>query len=359
MDTASLKVELLCLGAKTDENIDKGRRGGAGPTGGRYLILPGGTSVNVPFQGEFVSHSPFRLTRNVEGWMLLRDEQPLVNVELVDPPNFYRKKTSDGVLMWKIAQLHGRDCLGSTVYQRCHYWRLGKPCKFCAIELSADQGSTVEAKSPRQLAEVAVEAAREGVVSHVTLTTGTPPTQDKGAILLAEATKAIKEAAGLPVHVQLEPPRNLRCLELLAEAGADTIGIHIETFDRKTLAENCPMKLDVKSFFNAWRKSVGLFGEAQVSSYIIAGLGETEQSIIKGAEELAVLGVVPYLVPLRPLPETPLSRSSPPSSDTMIRLYKSLSEILAKYGLDPKKAKAGCVRCGCCSALNEFLKGSG
>jgi radical SAM protein (TIGR04043 family) len=356
MDPAILKVELLCLGARLEGDIDKGRKGGAGAAGGRYLILPENIYVNTPLQGDFVLRSPFKLSKTAEGWMLFRDGEPLVGVKLLGTPKFYEKYTSDGLPMWKIALLHGRDCLASTVYQRCYYWQLGKPCKFCAVELSADLGLTIEVKSPNQLAETALEAVREKVVSHVTLTTGTPETPDKGAILLSEAAKAIKERSGLPVHVQLEPPHDLRYLDMLAEAEVDTVGIHIETFDKKALAENCPMKRDSESFFRAWREAVKLFGEAQVSSYIIAGLGETKQSILEGAETLARMGVVPFLVPLRPLVGTPLARSSPPTPSEMLTLYEAVSEILAKYGLDPRKNKAGCVRCGCCSALNEFYK---
>lgn len=41
-DVLRLKVELLCRGVRLGTKIDKGRKAGAGPAGGRYLVLPGG-----------------------------------------------------------------------------------------------------------------------------------------------------------------------------------------------------------------------------------------------------------------------------------------------------------------------------
>lgn len=353
---ALLKNELLCLGARASEGVAKGRKGGAGPAGGNYFLLPGGVCVNIPLQGPFVEGSPFEIVKSGGRWILLRNGAPYEAVDAVERPRFYEKSTSDGVPMWKIALLHGKDCLASTVYQRCYYWRLKRACAFCAIELSLAYGSTIEFKSPKQLAEVALEAFKEGVVNHVTLTTGTPPSPDKGVSMLVGAARAIKKATKLPVHVQLEPPGDLKALEALAEAGVDTVGIHIESFDEGVLASVCPMKADVQSFLKAWDTAVDIFGEAQVSTYLIAGLGENERSVIKGAELLIRMGVIPFLVPLRPLIGTPLESVSPPPPERMLRLYEVVCQTLKTYGLNPMKNKAGCVRCGACSALNEFYK---
>jgi len=38
----------------------------------------------------------------------------------------------------------------------------------------------------------------------------------------------------------------------------------------------------------------------------------------------------------------------------MIRLYQAVCEVMKSYGIDPQKNKAGCARCGNCSALTEF-----
>jgi radical SAM protein (TIGR04043 family) len=355
LDSFTIKTELLCLGAQTKENIDKGRKSGAGPAGGRYFLLPDGTCVDLPLQGAFIKKSPFSLIQDEKGFVLLKNGEFYTRMQLVPTPAFYDKTTSDGKLMQRIAILHGEDCLASTVYSRCIYWRSKKQCKFCGIELWHDK-PVIELKTPKQMGEVAYEAMKEGVAKHVTLTTGTPPTLDKGAVLLAEATKEIKKNTNMAVHVQIEPPKNGKWLELLYKAEVDTVGIHVESFDEKVLSETCPMKPPLKEYVKAWEKAVKLFGEGQVSSFLIVGLGESDESIYRGAIQLANLGVIPYLLPLRPIIGTALEKAVPPVPKRMMKLYESVAQILHSFGLDPQKNKAGCVRCGACSALNEAFK---
>jgi len=351
LNTTRLKIELLCRGARTEESIDKGRKGGAGPTGGRYFTLPDETCIEIPLQGKFVESSPYRLVQTHGNWRVLRGTRSLVEVKPVPRPRFYEKATSDGTPMRKVAVLHGKDCLASTVYSKCVYWSSGKQCQFCGIELWHSE--RLIRKQPKQLGEVAEAAFKEGAAKHITLTTGTPPGPDKGALMLAETTKAIKEHVNMPVHVQLEPPHNTKFLEILRDAGIDTVGIHIESFDEKVLNHVCPVKSNVKEYFEAWKSAVELFREGQVSTFIIAGLGETDESILLGVEKAARIGVIPYLLPLRPIAGTVFENVSPPPPRRMIKLYRSLVETLHRVGLDPRKSKAGCVRCGACSALQE------
>jgi len=355
-----LKVELLCNGGKLSAKIDKGRKAGAGPAGGRYIVLPGGYCVNTAFWGNFAEESPWELTERNGAFFLMRKGEKTVEevpAEVVPYPNFYSKTTSDGTPMWKVALLHGTDCLTTTVYQKCDYWKLGKKCKFCGIELSLTSGATIPVKKPRQFREVVEAATEEGVCSHITLTTGTTASPDRGSTLLAEVVREVKSHRKIPIHVQVEPPEEDKYLEMLADAGADTIGIHIETFDRRVLEEVCPGKAETKleRYFEAWKRSIELFGEEQVSSFIIAGLGEGDESILRGAEELARIGVIPYLVPLRPIVGTEFENKRPPSPKRMISLYKHVAETLRTYGVNPGRNKAGCVRCGACSAIKETM----
>jgi radical SAM protein (TIGR04043 family) len=360
VDLLRLKVELLCEGGRLSAKIDKGRKVGAGPAGGRYIVLPGGFCVNTAFWGAFTEKSPLELTeRNGEYFLMRKDDETLeeVPIEVVPNPNFYSLKTSDGVPMWKIALLHGTNCLATTVNQKCVHWKFGKECKFCGIDLSLQSGTTIPVKTSKQFREVVEAAAEESVCNFITLTTGTTATPDRGATLLAEVAREVKSHQKIPIHVQMEPPENDKYLEMLADAGADTIGIHIETFDRRILKEVCPGKAEttLEKYFEEWRRSVELFGEEQVSSFLIAGLGEDDESILRGVEELARIGVVPYVVPFRPIVGTEFENKRPPSSKRMIALYKRVAETLKIYGVNPNKNKAGCVRCGACSAVKEAL----
>lgn len=350
-----LKVELLCLGVRLPPESDKGRRYGAGPAGGQYIILPGGSCVNAATWPHYTSRSRWAMEASSRG-LYLASGSMRVPVKIVPKPRFYAEKTSDGTPMWKVALLHGVDCLATTVLQSCWYWRHGMQCRFCGIELSFKHGHTILYKKPRQLAEVVQAALEEGVCSHVTLTTGTPASGDMGAELLAEAVKAVKSIDDIPVHVQIEPPSDLRHLDKLMEA--ETIGVHVETMDSEIFAKVCPGKArrGYEPYYRAWSYCVENWGRGQVSSFLIAGLGESSESLIEGSRKLAELGVIPYIVPLRPIEETPMQHASPPSPEELTRVCVKAAEAMLEENLDPFSNKAGCVRCGACSALLEAYR---
>lgn len=356
METKNLKVELLCLGARVS-GVDRGRKAGAGPAAGGMFLF-GSTVANVPTQSWFVSTSPYSVSPESENrdgrYIIKRDGERITEVRF-PLAKFEKLKTKDGIPYNKIALLHGADCLATTTIQTCVYWNTPKRCKFCAIELSLRSGATIARKKPEQLAEVAIAAKKLDHVTHVTLTTGTTPTPDKGINYLVETARAIKEAAGLPIHVQFEPPKELSMIDVLYDS-VDTVGIHVETFDRKVLKEValCKAEIPFKHYVDAWKRSVELFGDSQVSSYVIAGLGESNESIIKGSKLLAELGVYPFIVPLRPIPGSLLENEKPPSPDRMRYIYEEVAEILHDNGVSWRKNKAGCVRCRACSALPDF-----
>ncbi len=352
-----LKVEILCRGLRVEDGLNGGRRTGAGPAGGRHLVLDGGAVVNAPVWPSFARTSRLSLRRVEDRWFVFEGDRRVVEVEPVPVPRFYHRVTSTRVPMWKIALLHGRDCVATTLLQTCVRWASGLRCKFCGIELSLRGGLTVARKTARELVEVVGAALEEGVCRHVTITTGTPASPDRGASLLMEAAKALKESYDVPVHVQLEPPRGEGVFGMLADAGVDTVGVHIETFDEEVRRRVCPGKAEVpqEEYFKAWREAVDAFGEGQVSTYVIAGLGEGDGSILWGAEEAARMGVVPFLVPLIPIRGTDMEGLKPPSPERMFRLYGSLRRILLDFGVNPLVNKAGCVRCSSCSALREAM----
>jgi putative N-acetyltransferase (TIGR04045 family) len=219
-----------------------------------------------------------------------------------------------------------------------------------------ERNQTLAQKTPEQLAQVAKTARIQDAISHVVLTSGTAEPPGSEISYLARCTGAIKAATGLAVHVQFAPPKDLKQIDGLKRAGVDTVGIHIESFDRKTLARIAPAKaaIGLQRYEHAWRRAVELFGPNQVSSFLIAGLGEPEESIVWGSEVLADLGVYPFVVPLRPIPGSRLQNARPPNPGSMQRIYAAVANVLQTKGLSARNSLAGCVRCGACSALHAF-----
>jgi len=331
------------------------RRGGAGPAeGGTFLV--DGIPVSLPISSKYVSASPYILREEGGQYLIFKDEKTVSPVNFIGRPKFYDHSTEEGIPYPKIALLHGKDCLATSVIQTCTYWHSSERCRFCGIELSYGNDLTIMVKTPDQLSEVALKAKELDSIQHIVLTTGTVRPSGKEISYLVPCASAIKKATGLPIHAQFCPPSNMEGLYELKEAGVDTVGIHIESFDFETLSQVAPAKaaIGLERYKKAWKMAVEIFGPNQVSSFLIVGLGEKTDSIIWGSKFLADLGVYPFVVPLRPIPGSLMQDSLPPDPEEMKRIYEAVACILKRKGLSASQSLAGCVRCGTCSALSLF-----
>jgi radical SAM protein (TIGR04043 family) len=352
-DAVRLKVELQSQGVRLAIEDAKGRVGGAGPAEGITLFFEE-LIATVPACAAFVSASPFTLEERGAATVLVRDGSELCRVEVAAPPAYYSRKAG-GVAMEKIALRHGRDCIGSTVAQSC---ARAEPCLFCGISLSRKAGATIARKSPGDLGEVAAAAWDEGF-SQAVLTTGTTDLEECGIPLLVSCSEAVKRSTGggMEVHVQFEPPEDLALIDRAASS-ADSAAINLECFDEDTLARVAPGKaaLGPDRYRAAWGRAVEAMGEGQVACFIIVGLGEPAASVLEGCRLLTSLGVFPYVLPLRPIPGTPMGSCAPPSASYMLSTYEAAAGIIESSGLSRKGVlAAGCVRCGACSAITDIL----
>ena len=336
------------------------RRGGAGPSDHKALTLMG-TTVMVQIHTKPASESPFTCDPpDAEGRsMLYRSGVPEVPLQFPPQPKFYGLSTGDGTPYWKIAQLHSHNVLATTVLQTCiRYGNAQTKCQFCAIGESLRAGRTIAKKSAEKLAEVAEAAMRLDGVEQVVLTTGTPSTDDRGAAVLAEAAAAIKVRTGLLIQAQCEPPSDFTWFHRLQEAGVDSLGMHLEAWDEEVRARIMPGKAEVPvSFYlKAFAAAVRVFGRGQVSTYLLAGLGDTVEGLLDGCRQLIALGVYPFVVPFVPIGGTQLEHRSPPTPEFMRAILQPLGQMLSEAGMTSDTVKAGCAKCAACSSLSTFEK---
>lgn len=363
MDTQTLITELQSTGLRLVEGPGGpvGRRGGAGPSD-HVAVSIDGAVVMIPVHTDGAAASPFsaRISRGGEGVVELGGEA-VAELRLVPTPRFYALSTADGTPYPKIALLHGADVLASTVLQTCV--RYGDPataCSFCAIGQSLAAGRTLARKAPEQLAEVAEAAARLDGVKQVTLTTGTPRTADRGAAHLAECARAIQARVALPVQAQCEPPDDFAWFARMRDAGVGSLGMHLEAVGEGVRSAVMPGKAEVSvaHYFAAFEAAVGVFGRGQVSTYLIAGLGDPADALVEVSERLIAIGVYPFIVPLVPIRGTRAAELPPPSGDFMRSIYERVGPMLERGGLVSSEVKAGCVRCGACSSLSSYERPS-
>jgi radical SAM protein (TIGR04043 family) len=360
MNKQALITELQSYGLKLIEpNVGAdGRKGGAGPSDHKAVTVDG-TTVMVPVFTGTAARSPYvaRIEDSTGAIVLEYEEQAIAPIHFPQQPQFYSLTTADGIPYWKIALLHSHDVLATTVLQTCMRYRdAATACQFCAIEKSLAADRTIARKTPAQLAEVAETAVRLDGVKHMVMTTGTPNSSDRGAAYLTECARAIKARVNLPIQAQCEPPDNFIWFERMKAAGIDSLGMHLEAVDPEVRAKIMPGKATVplSHYFAAFAAAVKVFGWGQVSTYLLAGLGDRLETLVEACDRLIQLGVYPFVVPFVPITDTPLAHHPAPQSDFMYELYQHVGDLLKQSGMSSAEIKAGCAKCGACSALSTF-----
>jgi radical SAM protein (TIGR04043 family) len=313
----------------------------------------------VPVYNSVSQQSPYRLEASACGAVQLHQEgaEGGARVETPPEPRFYDLRTAEGIPYRAIALLHGRDVLATTLLQTCIRFREpGGACQFCAIEQSLEEGRTVVRKTPAQVAEVAEAAVRLDGVRQLVMTTGTPNSDDRGARLMAETAAAVKARVDLPIQAQCEPPDDPRWYRVMKEAGVDSLGMHLEVVEPEVRARILPGKseLTLERYEQAFAEAVAVFGRGQVSTYLLAGLGDRASSLIACSERLIDLGVYPFVVPFVPIAGTPLQHHPAPSTDFLLEVYTAVGARLRASDLHSQAMSAGCAKCGACSALSLF-----
>ncbi|MFC9838299.1 MSMEG_0568 family radical SAM protein [Rhodococcus sp. NPDC127530] len=349
MSDLSTRVDVAVRGIRS-LNVPVTRTSGAGPSDDGHVLI-GGIGGAIPIR----SDSPYEVSGNR---LLMNGTDMGVEIEPVRRPRFYDLDTADGISYEKIARLHGTNVLATTVVQTCIRYDPQQRCRFCSIEASLQSGSTVAVKKPEQLAEVAEAAVRLDGVTQMIMTTGTSAAKDRGARHLARCVAAVKAVATeLAIQVQCEPPGDLRTITDLRDAGADSIGIHVESLDEEVRRRWMPGKSTVPldEYRAAWREAVRVFGRNQVSTYLLVGLGEDPDELVAGAAELIDMGVYPFVVPFRPLAGTLAVEdgAQAPSPALLADVTSRVAKELQAGGMRGADQKAGCAACGACSVLQN------
>jgi radical SAM protein (TIGR04043 family) len=346
LTTIDVRADLAVRGVRVATPVR--RPAGAGPSDDGHLVIDGANAA-LPINPQ----SPYEV-RGTRLW--LGETDTGLSLDVVRRPRFYDLTTADGVRYEQIARLHGRDVLATTVVQTCIRYAQDQRCRFCTIEESLRSGATVAAKTPAQLAEVAEAAVRLDGVRQMVMTTGTTAGPDRGAGNLVRAVRAVLEAVpGLPIQVQIEPPRDLSVIHDLRAAGAVSMGIHVESLDDDVRLKWMPGKgaVPMAEYEAAWSTAVSVFGRNQVSTYLLIGLGEDPEDLVAGAARLIGMGVYPFVVPFRPMPGTLARRDGVPApAPSLVRdVSERVAALLKAAGMLGTDQKAGCAACGACGVL--------
>ncbi|MCS3923141.1 radical SAM protein [Methanosalsum natronophilum] len=222
-----------------------------------------------------------------------------------------------------------------TVSEKCIF-----DCKFCPVP---KLGGRI--KSFKEVIKLLEKAYDTGKMDSISITSGVSETPDKEVERVNEIVLEAKKY-GVPIGVSVYPTNKSN--KILKAAGVDEIKYNVETMDRAVFDEVCPDQ-NLEYILDKLEEAVKLFGKNHVFSNFIIGLGENDDSVIQGIEELASIGVIPILraANLSPLREGEVYINRP-TAERIMYLTRKLKEILDIHGLNAAVSRTMCLPCTGC-----------
>jgi radical SAM protein (TIGR04043 family) len=137
-------------------------------------------------------------------------------------------------------------------------------------------------------------------------------------------------------------------------SGIVSLGMHLEAVSEPVRERVMPGKAEipVSRYLRAFERAVSVFGRGQVTTYILAGLGDSSEDILSMCRLLVGIGVYPFVVPFVPIRGTPLEAHAPPAPAALNDLLVRVAALVREGGLSREAIAAGCGRCGACSTLS-------
>lgn len=315
-----------------------------------------GTLINVCVAEAFCEKSPFTASIESNGtWVLYKNGYRLGAFEFLQLPNWTMEKVGN-LLVGDLVRPHADNCISLWPSQECAFIKEGKGCKFCGL-ISAEQLKIVSVDDAVKAVSFALDYNSK---YEVNISGGTCGSPDEAVDFLIEICSKLKRKYHeIIISVECAPPKDLNKLEQLRMAGASALIINIEIYNDELRKEICPGKgfASFSYYLEALKRGVELFGKGNVSSVIIVGL-QPEKDVEKACRELIAKGVIPTLMPFKPLDGTPLQNYSLPSDEEYIRLSRNSAKEMKSNRVEIE-CKSGCAACGACSIdidLKEIFK---
>ena len=307
------------------------------------------TLINVCVAENFCQTSPYtiRQTGKENDWLLLKNGVPLGKLAFLDFPDWVYQ-SGKGEMIGKIVRPHSDKCVSLWPSLNCSYVLEGKGCQYCG--LNALQKNEMIQFQPDYLAEIVQIALAHNPDYEINLSGGTCCSPDNAIDYLASICHAITDKCGkTTISVECAPPENPKSLCRLKDAGASAIIMNLEIFNETLRQKICPGKGVIRNdrYYKAFIEAVKLFGTGNVSSVLIVGI-QPKQDIIAACEQMIQLGVIPTLIPFKPLDGTPMQHENVPDCEEYIEISRKVAILLKKHGLVISRT-SGCASCGACS----------
>jgi len=164
---------------------------------------------------------------------------------------------------------------------------------------------------------------------------------------LINIAKEIRVSCDIPISVSCQPlTRDM--MQTLAEAGVNRVSVALDAVTNELFdvvkGATVGGLYKWENHLAALEEAVEIFGRNNVSTHLIAGLGEREEDFVKLVQTCVDMGVYPAIFAFTPINGTIMEHNSPPPIDYYRRLQ--LTQYLITHGLcryEKMKFKKGCL----------------
>lgn len=349
-----VKAELLCYGLNISDEQKKSisvfnpfidEKGFVNAT---HIIFKD-VLINVCVAEEFCKKSPYSI-REKEGrneWILLKKNIPIGSFTFLDFPEWVYNRIN-GEMIGRIARPHSNKCISFWPSLNCSYIRNGKGCKYCGLNTLLEQDMIQ--LTPEYVAEMAHIALKYQHDYEINLSGGTCSSPNAAVDYLScVCAEIVRKCGRTAISVECAPPENMSYLLKLKNSGATAVVMNIEVYDEELRKTICPGKglISNQRYFDSLKEAVKIFKEGNVSSVLIVGI-QPKHDIIAACEKLVEIGVIPTLIPFKPLDGTPMENSPLPDCAEYIEVSRKVAIMLKKRHLKIDRT-SGCAACGACS----------
>lgn len=358
-----IKAELLCYGLNISEEQKKIISAfnpfiyEKGFVNAIHIIFKD-VLINVCVAEKFCKKSPYSIKEQGKNeWILLKNNTSLGSFEFLHFPKWVYTNIK-GEMIGKIVRPHSNKCISVWPSLDCNYIRNGKGCKYCGLNALSERDMIQLA--PDDIAEMVYVALEYQSNYEINLSGGTCFSPNAAVDYLScVCTSIVKRCGRVAISVECTPPEDISYLQKLKNAGATAIIMSIEIYNENLRKNICPGKglITNQRYFDSLKEAVKIFRKGNVSSVLIVGI-QPKQDIIIACENLVEIGVIPTLIPFKPLDGTPMENSPLPDCEDYIDVSRKLAVMLKKKHLEIDRS-SGCAACGACSLeinLEEVTK---
>ncbi|MCL2499294.1 MAG: radical SAM protein [Defluviitaleaceae bacterium] len=359
-EIAKIKADLLCYGVQMSDDARKN-----GESYNSYLLdggfvhaahfMIGDVVVNTCVEEAFCKESPYIIDWKDNGFALMKEGSFMCEIDIIRMPEWCLEEVN-GHKIADYLRPHSLNCVSCCPKLKCAYYTNEEQCGFCSIGDYAKINKIAPVLEPPVVAKMIKRAIKANPNYEIALSGGTCDSEDKSADYFAEICRLVTDNKTKKHHISVEvaPPDDDSYIQKLFDAGATALIINIEVANECKRKKICPGKsaISIERYMAAFEKAVSIFGRGKVSSVIIVGI-QKESDIIGICEKIIPMGVIPTIIPFKPLDACKMKSHEKANPDEVLRISSRVSELLSDevlyvYG------HGGCTKCGGCSLESVF-----